>query len=65
MEIKLILTELCFFFKLKGLEFVKSTPSTVFKGSFFKACIHCVDIMKMCMWSFDGYKFKFDKVTGF
>ena len=44
---------------------LKSTSSTVIVD-FFKQGINFVDIMKICMWSFDGNKVKLDRtITAF
>ena len=36
-----------------------------FHSIFLKPCILVVDIMKMCMWIFDGARLNFDRITSF
>ena len=44
--------------------FVKSTPPRAFTGS-FQHFADILDILKMCMKTFDAEKIFFDKLTGF
>ena len=34
-----------------------------FQWIFLKPCVHVVDILKMCMWVFDGAKINFDSLS--
>ena len=36
-----------------------------FQCVFLKLCRHIVDILKMCIWAFDGDKINFDRITAF
>ena len=36
-----------------------------FQWIFLKLCILVVDLLKMCMWVFDGAKVNFDRITAF
>ena len=48
---------------LYGIECVISSNS--FQWIFLKPCIPVVDILKMCMWDFDGARINFDRITAF
>ena len=36
-----------------------------FQRMFFKLCRHIGDILKMCMWVFDGARINFERITAF
>ena len=70
MELELILTKLRLF-KLwqlfcivgYGVRVIKCSYS--FQRMFFKLCRHIGNILKMCMWVFDGARSNFDRIIAF
>ena len=73
MELELILTELLpvelshfwqFFLHCRVWSCVISS-SYSFQWMFLRLCRHIVDILKMCMWVFDGARIDFDRITAF
>ena len=36
-----------------------------FQETFFRPCVHCVVVMEVRMWRFDGDKINFDRITAF
>ena len=40
-------------------------PLVQFSTDHFEPCIPVVNILKMCMWLFNGARFNFDRITAF
>ena len=53
------------FVTLCGIEFLVIYSSHSFQCIFLKPCIPVVDILKMCMWIFDGARINIDRITTF
>ena len=74
MEVDIISTELLyfelihvrlFFFCIAEYGVCVISPSYIFQWIFLKPCILVVNILKMCMWVFDGARINSDKIMAF